>query len=464
MTSGPADVDVAVLGAGPAGLMAALTLARCGRSVVVLEQAAAPGGMAASFSVAGVRVDHGSHRLHRSCAPEVLAVLTDLLGADLQRRPRHGRIRLQGRWIGFPPRPLDVLRHLPPGFGARVARDAVLAPARRARRDTFAEVVRASLGPALADGFYRPYVQKIWGVPPEELSGELARRRVGARSGADLLRRLRRPDPDAGTFRYPKRGFGEIVERLAEAAVDAGADLRTRTRVTGVTPDGTVGCQTEGSDPGTVRARHAFSTLPLPLLARLADAPPDALGAADALEHRALALVYIVLPVRTFTAFDAHYLPEPDFLASRVSEPRNYRDAPDLDPPDRTVLCAEVPCSVGDDLWRAPADALAARVLDDLARAGLPSPRPIHAEVRHVPHAYPVYRVGFEAAHEVLDRWVLGLDRVVSFGRQGLFAHDNTHHALLTGLRAAEALDASTFDRARWERDRSEFRTHVVED
>jgi protoporphyrinogen oxidase len=308
-------------------------------------------------------------------------------------------------------------------------------------------------------------VQKIWGVPPEELSGELARRRVGARSGADLVRRLRRPDPDAGTFRYPRRGFGEIVDRLADAAVEAGAQLRTRTRVTAVTGHGRVRVQAAGSDPEELRADHVFSTLPLPLLARVAGAPSDVLVAAGSLEHRALALVYIALPVRTFTAFDAHYLPEPEHLASRVSEPRNYRDAPDLDPVDHTVLCAEVPCSVGDERWRAPADALAARVMDDLAGAGLPALRPIHSEVRHVPHAYPVYRVGFEAAHEQLDRWVLGLDRVVSFGRQGLFAHDNTHHALLTGLRAAEALDASTgFDRARWEHDRSEFRTHVVED
>jgi len=62
---GPVDValpqrcDVAIIGAGYAGLSAALTLARAGRSVVVLE-ASAPGYGASSRS--GGMIGHG-HRL-----------------------------------------------------------------------------------------------------------------------------------------------------------------------------------------------------------------------------------------------------------------------------------------------------------------------------------------------------------------------------------------------------------------
>ena len=96
------SVDVLVVGGGPCGLAAALGAARRGRSVRLLEASDHLGGMAASFEVAGQRVDHGSHRLHPSAPPPVRALLDELLGADLQERRRNGRLHLAGRWVGFP--------------------------------------------------------------------------------------------------------------------------------------------------------------------------------------------------------------------------------------------------------------------------------------------------------------------------------------------------------------------------
>ena len=111
---------IGVVGAGPAGLAAALTAAEAGHDVIVFEGGDAVGGMAGSFEVAGVRVDHGSHRLHASTSPEFLDRLRSLLGDDLQARERNGRIRLRDRWVAFPLRLGDLARRLPPDVALRV--------------------------------------------------------------------------------------------------------------------------------------------------------------------------------------------------------------------------------------------------------------------------------------------------------------------------------------------------------
>ena len=70
----------------------------------------------------------------------------------------------------------------------------------------------------------------------------------------------------------------------------------------------------------------------------------------------------------------------------------------------------------------------------------------------------------FEEPFGRLDHWVEGVPRLLSYGRQGLFAHDNTHHALYMAYCAAECLSQSGFDERRWAEYRKVFATHVVED
>ena len=53
----------------------------------------------------------------------------------------------------------------------------------------------------------------------------------------------------------------------------------------------------------------------------------------------------------------------------------------------------------------------------------------------------------------------------MTFGRQGLYAHDNAHHAMATGWALAECLRADGgLDRVAWREARGRFRGHVVED
>lgn len=467
-----------VVGAGPAGLWAAWRAAMAGHQVTVVERAPQVGGMAASIEVAGMRVDLGSHRLHPSSPPAVLAGLGALLGPELQTRPRNGRIDLDGRWLAFPLRTGDLLRNTPPRFAAGAAVDALTGSFRHARADTFAEVVRAGLGPTVAHGFYDPYIRKIWGVAPEDLSGELARRRVSASSPGTLLRRvIRGSRPEGRVFLYPRRGFGAISEVLADAAVAAGVELRLGTEVVSLDPGDRATPATldvvdrqaadgPGAAPTTITAELVWSTGPIGELAvRSRPEPgPDVLAAVGRLEHRGLVLAYLVLPRHQWTPFDAHYLPGAGQLAARISEPRNYRESAE-DPQGVTVVCAEIPATVGDAVWTASDADLAARLADDLARLGLPAVDPVSVTTVRLPRVYPVYRSGFEWDLVALEWWLAQHPRLVSFGRQGLFVPDNTHHALVMADAAAGALRADgTFDHEGWARARAGFQLHVVED
>jgi protoporphyrinogen oxidase len=457
--------DVAVLGAGPAGLMAARRLAESGRSVVVLERAPDVGGMAGSFEIAGVRVDYGSHRLHPVASEWLLDDLRGLLGDDLQTRVRNGRISLQDRWLRFPLRLGDLAKNLPKPFLARVALDTANGPLRRPKGDTAQDVIEARLGPTVARNFYTPYIQKLWGMDASELSPELADRRVSARSGLAVVKkalRTRRGTGGAGTFLYPVRGFGQLSEVVADAATAAGADIRLGAEVTGVTlrPDG---ASITTSD-GAYEVATVLSTIPVPVVARQAGAPAEVLAAGDNLRYRAMVLCYLILDRDRLSAFDAHYFPELRTPVSRLSEQKNFRDS-EADPEGVTVVCAELPCWEGDDTWTASAETLAERVMETLAPLGFDWPALLGSDVRRIARCYPVYSGSYEADLDTLERWAEAEPRLLILGRQGLYAPDNTHHVFEMGWHAADVVGPDgSIDRAAWARHRESFRSNVVED
>ena len=70
-------------------------------------------------------------------------------------------------------------------------------------------------------------------------------------------------------------------------------------------------------------------------------------------------------------------------------------------------------------------------------------------ETRRLGYAYPVYDRDFEGHLKVLDRWAEDLGGLLTFGRQGLFAHDNTHHALAMAEGAVDSLNVRRLIRSR---------------
>jgi len=469
---------IVILGAGPAGVGAAFRLAHRGfKNVTVLEGNLCVGGNAGSFELAGMNVDYGSHRLHPSCDSEILADIQSLLGQDLLSRPRHGRIRLNGRWIHFPLKPLDLLLRVSPGFALGVGKDllqrGLLNKGKKPNRETFASVLEVGLGKTICQDFYFPYARKLWGLEPEELAVIQAKRRVGSSSLGKMFRKIfsavpgLKP-PGAGRFFYPRLGYGQISESMFQAAQARGVNFQFGAMVKSF--------DRVGNTIKTVRYQQSdilkgldcdlvWSTLPVTGIVRGMNpsAPSDLLEVVDQLEYRAMLLIYLVLEQDQFTEFDAHYFPEERIRISRLSEPKNYSL---LGPSGTTVICAELPCSVVDQVWKMTSDELGNVVRADLAQASIPIRGPVkEVVVKRLRHAYPMYPEGYEIHFQKLDTYVSRFGNLLSFGRQGLFAHDNTHHALYMAYSAVKCLETDgRFDQARWKSFRKEFENHVVED
>jgi protoporphyrinogen oxidase len=465
-----------VLGAGPAGLALAARLSeRSHFDVTVVERRAEVGGFAGSFELDGLRVDFGSHRLHPSCEAGILADIRRMLGDQLLDRPRHGRIRLRGRWVHFPLRPLDLARRLPLSFMAGVLKDTLVKRRNGRGEPSFASVLEQGLGHTICRDFYFPYAEKIWGMPPSELAAEQAYRRVAARSMAKIVRKVLgavpglKP-PGQGRFYYPKHGYGQISDAYRQAATANGATILTDTDVTRVSVrDGvvyTVEIRHRHDDTTQeLPVAHVLSTIPLPALVSLAHpAPPtDVLDAASKLTYRSMLLIYLTLETDRFTEFDAHYFPERRIPITRISEPKNYGLAGRS---GLTVLCAELPCAQSDEVWGLGTDELSQLTLRALETAGLPVTAPVRAaHVRRLSHAYPIYTPDYRPNFDQLAKWVDAIDGLVTLGRQGLFAHDNTHHTLSMAYKLTDCLDDDgALDRAQWVAHLRSFESHVVED
>ncbi len=468
---------IAILGAGPAGLGAALRLARDGRArAVVIEARDRVGGNAGSFGLAGVHCDYGSHRLHPVVEPRVMADIRAALGDDLLWRPRHGRIRLQGKWIHFPLKPVDLLRHLPGSFQASLVWDMAkkLLPRPEPLQRTFATVLERGLGHTMSHSFYFPYARKLWGVEPDALAVTAAERRIANSSIPKILLKVARQipglkGPRVGGFYYPRNGYGQISEALRAGAQSHGAEFVFGARVSRIVHEARRVRAVHYERDGRVveiAADAAWSTLPIGLLVKLMSpaAPHEVLAAADAIRFRGMILIYLVLEQDQFSEYDAHYFPEASIPMSRMSEPKNYSAT--REPSGLTVLCAELPSDPGEETWSQSDAELGRRMRRWLADTGLPVTARVRDVVtRRLSHAYPVYDRGYAARFATMDHWLGGFNGLLSFGRQVLFAHDKTHHALAMAYAAADCLNpGGTFDGNRWAAHRREFESHVVED
>src|SRR5258707_594356 len=102
-------VDVAIIGAGPAGLTAAYLLTQQGYSVTVIEKDPVyVGGISRTVEHDGYRFDIGGHRFF-SKSKEVVELWNEILPDDFIERPRMSRIFYGGKVYAYPLNAFEAL-------------------------------------------------------------------------------------------------------------------------------------------------------------------------------------------------------------------------------------------------------------------------------------------------------------------------------------------------------------------
>ena len=304
-----------------------------------------------------------------------------------------------------------------------------------------------------SDDFFGPYTEKLWGIPPSQISADWASQRISLLSLSDVIVRLlglRRGGARtyARRYLYPRLGIGQIFERMAAVAERHGARFRLATRVTGLerARDGNVHavrfCSAAHGDE-ELRCDAVISTVALPLLARMlggASLPSDVARAAGRLRFRAIRLVHLLLDRAEFSPHTWLYVSEPQYRIARIQEPR--RRSPDMAPPGRTSLMLELPCDVGDELWNAGDDEVTARCLDELRALGFGDVgRDVAGHFSSfVAEGYPIYHLDYRRERERVLGYCGETPNVVSVGRQGAFRYVFMDTAMEMGVAAAEQL------------------------
>ncbi|MBO0688942.1 MAG: NAD(P)/FAD-dependent oxidoreductase [Candidatus Dormibacteraeota bacterium] len=450
---------VVIMGAGPAGLTAALELMRHGASPTVLERDPRyVGGIARTVEHEGYRFDIGGHRFF-SKNQEIEDLWTEILGDQLLTRRRLSRIYYRGRYFDYPLKLGNALANLGPVETVRCLGSYVrarLAPVRSPR--TFEDWVSNQFGRRLFEIFFKTYTEKVWGIPTSELSADWAAQRIKGLDLAEVARnaltsrRPRRREAVVKTlvdeFRYPRLGPGQMWERASELLAAADHPVRHGWDVQAIRHQhGSVtaveAAHVESGRRHELRGDAFVSTLPIRELVRLlAPAPPPPVReAAEGLNYRDFLTVGLVVDREELFPDNWIYVHEPDVRVGRLQNFKNWSPGMVADP-RRTGLGLEYFCFEGDGLWTAPDPDLIRLGTDELARLGICRPEEVcGGTVVRQPKAYPVYDDTYRQRVGVVREWIeRELPNLHLCGRNGMHKYNNQDHSMMTALLVARGI------------------------
>jgi protoporphyrinogen oxidase len=462
------SVDVAIIGAGPAGLTAGYLLTKAGLSVAIIEKDAHyVGGISRTVEHEGYRFDIGGHRFF-SKSKQVVDLWNEILPDDFIERPRMSRIYYEGKFYSYPLRAFEALWNL--GIVRSTLCMMSFAKAQvfpNKQIKSFEDWTVNAFGWKLYSIFFKTYTEKVWGMPCDEMSADWAAQRIKGLSlwGAvtDGLKRSlglnKVPNDGMATktllesFRYPRLGPGMMWDAARDKIRATGkGEVLMGHALKQLASDGQGGWRMTATHEGgeaVIRARHAISSAPLRQLAASLHPLPATSINAQALRYRDF--LTVALKIRAEDLFPDNWIYIHDSKV-KVGRIQNFRSwSPEM-VPEAGVACVglEYFCFEGDGLWSLADADLIDLATRELSQLGLVSAEQvIGGAVVRQEKAYPVYDGDYArhvaALREELESTHPTLHLV---GRNGMHRYNNQDHAMMTAMLTAENIlaEARVYD------------------
>lgn len=461
-TGSMAAVDVAIIGAGPAGLTAGYLLTKAGYSVAIIEKDATyVGGISRTVEHEGFRFDIGGHRFF-SKSKEVVDLWNELLPDDFIERPRMSRIYYEGKFYSYPLRAFEALANL--GILRSIWCMASFAKAKLLpKRDikSFEDWTVNAFGRKLYSIFFKTYTEKVWGMPCDQMSADWAAQRIKGLSlwGAviDGLKRSlglnKRPNDGMQTktllesFRYPRLGPGMMWDAARDRIVERGGQVLMghalrQLSFNQTTQRWTIAATHDG-DAVTLNAAHVISSAPMRELASRLHPLPATLPEAANLKYRDFLTVALMIRSPDLFPDNWIYIHDPKVKVGRIQNFRSW--SPEM-VPDSAIACVglEYFCFEGDGLWASSDEELIALATTEMAALGLCDPAQVEggAVVRQE-KAYPVYDEDYAQNVDMLRREIEGrYPTLHCVGRNGMHRYNNQDHAMMTAMLTVRNIEA----------------------
>jgi protoporphyrinogen oxidase len=452
------DKSVVIIGAGPAGLTAALELLKHGIPAIVLEADNQVGGLARTVNYKGYLFDIGGHRFFTKW-DEVNQIWHEILGVKFLERARLSRIYYKKKFFVYPLTIRNALLGLGLWESSRVLASFIKVRLKPApKEDNLEEWVSNRFGRRLFRIFFKTYTEKVWGVPCTTIRAEWAAQRIKDLSLTTALRNALFPDKTGSVktlvdrFHYPERGPGQMWEALAGKLKDAAYPVlldRAAVRivhqggkVTHIVTDGKHGREEFG---GT----DFISSMPIRDLVLALDPvpPPEILDAAKSLRYRDFLIVSLIVNRKEASPDNWIYVHEPSVRVGRIQNFKNWSPAMVPDP-NKTCLGMEYFVFENDELWSSSDQRLLEMARREIVQLGLVQMLEIEdGTVVRMPKAYPMYDQNWSVHVDTIRNYLReSVPNLQLVGRNGMHKYNNQDHSMITALYAARNICGANYD------------------